>query len=138
MSEQTLTDTPLSSKGPSLPADRGVAALGTAAGFSALFAASACCILPLGLAALGVGASASSGIKALVPLHWPLTIAALLAVAGGWLLYLRRRSACAKDSSCTTAPPARQTLVLLVVASLFVTISALWGYIEAPLMRLLS
>lgn len=128
----------MTSKGPSLPADRGVAALGTAAGFSALLAASACCILPLALAALGVGAGMSSTFEALVPLHWPLTIAALLAVAGGWVLYLRRRNACAKDSSCTTAPPARQTLVLLVLATLFVTISSLWSFIEAPLMSLFA
>lgn len=138
MSEQTLADAPTTLKGPPLPADRGVAALGTAAGFSALFAASACCILPLGLAALGVGAGVSSTVKALVPFHWPLTIVALLAVAGGWVLYLRRRKACSMDGSCATSPPARQTLVLLVFATLFVTISAMWGYIEAPLMSVLA
>lgn len=138
MSEQTLLrPSPLPEK-PLAPAERHVAAFGTAAGFSALFAASACCVLPLGLAALGVGASVSSGIEALVPLHWPLTVAALLAVAGGWLLYFRRRRACSRNMSCITAAPSRQTLVLLIVATFFVTISSLWDSIEIPLMGLFS
>ncbi|MDP9415052.1 MAG: hypothetical protein M3Q08_13420 [Pseudomonadota bacterium] len=115
--------------------DRGVATVGTVASIGALFSAAACCILPLGLAALGIG---SAGLASVVPFHWPLTIAAMIAIAAGWLFYARRRRACARDASCTTAPPARSTFRLLCVATAIVTISALWGFIEAPLMRALG
>jgi mercuric ion transport protein len=116
-------------------ADRGVATLGTVASIAALFSAAACCILPLGLAAIGVG---SAGLSSVVPFHWPLTIAAIVAVAAGWFFYLRKRRACVRDATYSTAPPARSTLALLVVATVFVTISACWDFIEAPLMRALG
>lgn len=113
-------------------ADRGVATLGTLASIGALFSAAACCILPLALAAIGVG---STGLSSVVPFHWPLTIAAVVAVAAGWFFYIRKRRACVRDASCMTAPPAKSTFVLLCVATVFVTISACWGLIEVPLMR---
>jgi mercuric ion transport protein len=116
-------------------ADRGVAALGTMASLAALFSAAACCILPLGLAAIGVGAA---GLSSFVPFHWPLTIAAIVAVAAGWIVHLRKRQACARDATCMTPPPAKSTFILLSVATVFVTISACWGFIEAPLMRMLG
>jgi mercuric ion transport protein len=115
--------------------DRGAATLGTVASIGALFSAAACCILPLALAALGLGAT---GLAAVVPFHWPLTVAAMAAVAAGWLFHVRKRRACSRDASCTTAPPARSTLALLCVATAFVTVSALWSFIEAPLMRALG
>lgn len=116
-------------------AGRGVAALGTMASLAALFSAAACCILPLGLAAIGVGAA---GLSSFVPFHWPLTIAAIVAVAAGWIVHLRKRQACARDATCMTPPPAKSTFILLSVATVFVTISACWGFIEAPLMRMLG
>ena len=115
--------------------ERGVAAVGTVGGFAARFSAAACCVLPLAFAALGLGAG---GLAAFVPYHWPLTIAAGLAVAIGWALYVRKRRACSRDASCTVAPT-RATFVMLSVATVFVALSALWpSYFEAPLMRLLG
>lgn len=113
-------------------AERGVAAVGTVASFTALFSAAACCVLPFTLAAAGMGAG---GLAALVPYHWPLTIAALVAVAVGWGLYLRKRRACAADASCAASPPSRSTLVMLCIATVIVAISALWSFVEQPLMR---
>lgn len=116
--------------------DRGAAAIGTVAGAGALLSAAACCVLPLALAAIGIGAG---GLAAIVPLHWPMTIAAGLAVAVGWFLYLRKRRACAMDASCTVAAPTRATPVMLSFASAFVALSALWpSYLEKPLMNLLG
>jgi mercuric ion transport protein len=109
--------------------------VGTLASIAALFSAAACCVLPLGLAALGIGAG---GLAAFVPFRWPLTIGAAVAVAVGWGLYARKRRACAADASCTTAPPAKATVVMLSIASLSVALSALWGFIEQPLMRALG
>ncbi len=114
--------------------DRGVAAVGTVAGAGALLSAAACCVLPLALAALGIG---TGGLAAVVPFHWPMTIAAALAVTVGWFLYLRRKRACAVDASCTVAAPTRATPVMLSFATVFVALSALWpSYLEKPLMNL--
>ena len=114
--------------------ETGVAAVGTAAGVTALFSAAACCVLPLGFAALGLGAG---GLAAFVPYHWPLTIGSAAAIAVGWLLYLRKRRACVAE--CTSAPPPRATLVLLCIATAAVALSAVWPrFIEQPLMRLLG
>ena len=115
--------------------DRGVAVLGTAASFGALFSAAACCVLPLAFGAIGLGAGR---LAVVVPFHWPLTIAAIVAVAASWLLYLRKKRACARDASCRTAAPTRTTFVLLCLATAFVTISALWSFVETPLMKLLG
>lgn len=131
MTDRTLTR-PSSFEAP----DRGVAAIGTIAGAGALFSAAACCVLPLALAALGVGAG---GLAAIVPFHWPMTIAAVLAIAVGWFIYLRKRRACATDANCGLAPPARATPAMLSLASVLVVMSALWpSYLEKPLMNLLG
>ena len=60
--------------------ERGVAAVSTLGSFAAVFSAAACCVLPLGFAAVGLGAG---GLAAVVPYHWPLTIASAVAVAVG-------------------------------------------------------
>lgn len=116
--------------------DRGVATIGTVAGAGALFSAAACCVLPLAFAALGIGAG---GLAAIVPFHWPMTIAAAAAIALGWLLYIRKRRACAASANCMVAPPTRATLVMLSLATVFVALSAVWpSYLEEPLMKLLG
>lgn len=131
-----MVDEPIVAGTASGRTDRGVAALGTAAGFGALFSAAACCVLPLALGAIGLGAG---GLATIVPFHWPLTIAAAVAVAAGWLLYGRRKRACARDESCAVGRPTKATLFMLCLATVFVTLSALWpAFIETPLMRLLG
>ena len=117
-------------------AERSVAAFSIAGGLAALLSAAACCVIPLAFAAVGLGAG---GLAFLVPFHWPLTIAAALAVAAGWAFYLRKRRACARDSNCMTAPPSKVTFWMLCFATAFVALSALWpGYIEQPMMELLG
>lgn len=112
-----------------------VAAIGTAAGFGALFSAAACCVLPLAFAVAGLGAG---GLAAVVPFHWPLTIAAGAAVAAGWALYLRKRRACAVAPGCDPSP-SRATFAMLCAASLMVALSALWpAFLEQPLTALLA
>ena len=122
-------------KAPLEDSDRRIATLGAVASFGAFFSAAACCVLPLALGAVGLGAG---GLSAIVPFHWPLTIAAIAAVAAGWFLYLRKRRACVGGGSCTAAAPSRATFVTLCAATAFVIVSAFWGLVEAPLMRLLS
>ena len=115
--------------------ERKVAALGTAASLTALLSAAACCVLPFALAGVGIGIG---GLATLVPYRWPLTIAALLVVAAGWTLYLRKRRACAGDPRCGAAPMGGATFAMLWIASLLVVVCALWGFIERPLMRALG
>lgn len=113
--------------------ERGVAAVSTLGSFAAVFSAAACCVLPLVFAAFGLGAA---GLAAVVPYHWPLTIASAVAVAVGWALYMRKCRACVGNANCTVAP-SRATFVMLSVATAFIALSALWpSYFEAPLMRL--
>lgn len=116
-------------------AERKVAALGAAASFTALLSAAACCVLPFALAGMGIGIG---GLAVLVPYRWPLTIAALVVIAAGWILYLRKRRACARNQDCGAAPMGSATFVMLWIASLLVAIGALWGFIEPPLMRALG
>src|SRR3546814_9731361 len=113
----------------------GVAAVGTAASLTALFSAAASCVLPLALGAAGLGAG---GLAAFVPYHWPLTIAALVLVAAGWGLYVRKRRACTTDATCAAPAPNSATLIMLCVATAIVALSALWSFIEQPLMRALG
>ena len=115
--------------------ETGVAALGTVASFTALFSAAACCVLPLALAGIGIGAG---GLAAFVPYRWPLTIAAFIVVMGGWALHWRTRRACFEDASCAVAAPSKSTVIMLAVATVIVALSALWGFVEQPLMRALG
>ena len=116
--------------------ERPVAAVGVAASAAALLSAAACCVLPLALAAAGIGAG---GLAAIVPFKWPLTVLAAVTVAGGWLLYARKRRACAAEPGCTAGPPTRLTFAVLCLASALVVLSAIWSAVlEAPLTRLLG
>jgi mercuric ion transport protein len=107
-----------------------VAALGMVVSTGALLSAAACCVLPLAFASLGIGAG---GLALIVPWHWPLTIAAMAAVAAGWFFYLRN-----KRISHATAASTKTTFLMLCVATAIAAISALWRYIEEPLMMALQ
>lgn len=113
--------------------ERGVAAVSTLGGLAALFSAAACCVLPLALAALGLGAG---GLSVIVPYHWPLTIASSAALSLGWLLHVRRRRACTRDANCTITRPSRATFILLCAATALIALSAAWTtFFETPLME---
>jgi len=113
--------------------DKGLATLGAVTGFGGLVAGAACCLLPLALAGIGIGAG---GLARLTPFHAPLSVLALLAVAAGWYLHLRRRRACLADANCEA--PGGATPIILAAAAAMVVLSALLPSIEAPLMRLLA
>lgn len=125
---------------PTLPerADAGLSALGALASFGALLAAGSCCVLPLALAALGVGAGVSSAFAVLMPLRWPLTALALVGLATGWLLFARRRRDCAAAQSCTAGRPARSTPIILSAGTILTLIALIWDRLETPLMKALS
>jgi mercuric ion transport protein len=107
-----------------------VVALGMLVSTGALLSAAACCVLPFAFASLGIGAGS---LALIVPWHWPLTIAAIAAVAAGWFFYVSRRRV-----TGTTVVPAKAPLVMLCIATVIAAISALWKYIESPLMAVLE
>lgn len=112
-------------------AERSLATVSVAAGFAALFSAAACCVLPIALAFAGIGAG---GFVFIVPYHWPLTIAASIAVAVGWALYIWKRQLCISNASCAVEAPSRATFLLLSGATAFVLLSVAWKELfEAPL-----
>ncbi|WP_310107411.1 mercuric transporter MerT family protein [Sphingomonas sp. BE138] len=119
-------------------ADAALSAIGALASFGAVFAAASCCVLPLALAALGMGAGLSSTFATLMPLRWPLTALSLIGLAAGWWAYARRRRACAADRSCTVPLPSRATPIMLAIGSALTLIALIWDRLEAPLMKAIS
>jgi mercuric ion transport protein len=117
-------------------ASKWLAALGLAAGLGAVVASS-CCIIPLGLAALGAGASVFSGLELVAEWRIPLLAVAGLAIAGGWgVWWMKRPFACASDSGCARSERARSTLALLLCGSAIVLAAAYWSHIDPLLLPL--
>ena len=114
--------------------DRGVAGVGVLASAAALFSAAACCVLPLVLVAVGLGAG---GLAWFVPYHVPLTVAAFVLVVLGWFLHLRKARVCSADG-CEKPVHNGATRLVLLIATTMIGLSALWGFIEQPLMRALG
>lgn len=86
------------------------------AGIGAAFGASACCVGPLILVALGFGGAWASSLRALEPLY-PAFLAGALGAFGFafWRLYVAPRR-CAPTSSCATPPVLRRQRIAFWVA----------------------
>jgi mercuric ion transport protein len=112
------------------------AAFGLVAGLGAVVASS-CCVLPLGLAALGAGAGIFGGLELLAEWRVPFLSVSALAVVGGWSAWWwKRPDACVAGSSCMLPKRSRATLALLLCASAVVLAAASWGYIDPMLIKL--
>jgi mercuric ion transport protein len=128
---------PAASAPPAAPAaSKWFAALGLVAGLGAVVASS-CCVIPLGLAALGAGASVFSGLELVAEWRIPLLAVAALAVVGGWgAWWMKRPVACASDSGCAQPERARSTLALLLCGSAIMLAAASWSHIDPMLLKL--
>lgn len=84
------------------------------AGVVSALLASACCIGPLLLIAIGLG----SGAAFVGRYHWFLLIAALAALTWAWAKYLREKTVC--DCEHTQMQGPRGTIFTLLVATVFV------------------
>ena len=115
-----------------------MAALGAVTGLGAL-AASSCCVLPIVLGGLGVGAGTFTVLGLLAPLRAPLMLASTLAVLVGWFLYARRprRAACGPAPACPGPRRSPAALALLGLATLLVAAAATSGPIEGTRIKLL-
>ncbi len=127
--------TPAASSPPAVPASpKWFAAFSLVAGLGAVVASS-CCVIPLGLAAVGAGASVLGGIESVAAWRVPLLAISALAIIGGWgAWWLKRPVACTSGAS---ASPERShtTLALLLCASALVLAAASWGYIDPMLLK---
>ena len=106
---------------------------GLAAGLAAIVASS-CCVLPIVFVGLGLGSVAALLIPTLAALRPYLLAGAIIAVAAAWILYTRRRQACAADASCATARPSRRAPVWLVFASVVALLALVWQPWIEPLL----
>jgi mercuric ion transport protein len=112
-----------------------LAALGLITGLGAVVASS-CCVIPLGLAALGAGASVVGGLELIAAWRVPLLAASALTIGGGWSAWWMRRSAiCASKANCSVER-SRSTLALLLCASALTVAAASWSYIDPMLLKL--
>lgn len=130
--------TPVAPTPADLPASpKWFAALGLIAGLGAVVASS-CCVIPLGLAALGAGAGVMGGIEMIAEWRVPLLLISALAIIGGWGAWsLKRPIPCASGAGCASPQNSRATLALLLCASTIVLAAASWNYIDPALIKLL-
>lgn len=85
---------------PSSNTPKWFASLGLVAGLGAVVASS-CCVLPLGLVALGAGAGVFGVLNEIAAWRVPFLSVSALAVAGGWgACLMKRRDACTTDLHC--------------------------------------
>ena len=68
---------------PGGPPVRGVASIAAALGLGAVTAAAACCVLPLALASLGVGAGLAGSFVGLASIRAPLLVLSAVALVVG-------------------------------------------------------
>lgn len=119
--------------------DRPLALLGALAGAGAI-TVSSCCVLPLTLAAIGIGGGWLGGMGAFAayrPVLLGLAGAALLAA---WTAFAWRRRAvtCAADSGCAAPSRGWLTAGLLVLATLIVALAAILPTIENDVLGVLQ
>lgn len=131
--QETTSAVSASAAAPAAP--KWFAALGLVAGLGAVIASS-CCVIPLGLAALGAGAGVLGGLETVAAWRVPLVSVSALGIVGGWgAWWLKRPVACVAGSSCASPERSRATLALLLCASAIVLAAASWSYIDPALLK---
>lgn len=103
----------------------GWSAIGAAA--LAVFAWSACCVLPIGLSLIGLSLA---GTALFAEQRTWLTVVAVIILAAGWRSMWRRRILCPTDASC--APPLRLLLALLSAATALTILALAWRPLIEP------
>ena len=95
--------------------------LAVVGGILGAIAASSCCILPLALFSLGISGAWIWNLTALAP-YQPYFIAATLACLGYgyWLVYRRKKIACAEGAACARPLPNHIVKAGLVLATILV------------------
>ena len=103
-------------------------------GLLAAVAASTCCVLPLSLAAVGLGGAWLSTLSVLAQYAMEFRVLAVLLLGAGFWFAYTRRPAGSKAAACPTMPSERATKALLwtgaIVLSLVLS-SGWWGGLVA-------
>lgn len=138
--EETLAETVvLKPAEQAKPPVRGLASLATALGLGAVTAAAACCVLPLALASIGVGASLAGGFAALAGVRTPLLVTGAIVLAVAWIMWWRKREiACAPGNVCATPIRSRGPLTLLIISTALVGLAGVFPTLEPTLMKWVS
>jgi len=112
----------------------------TFGGIAAALGASACCILPLVLFALGIGGAWVSYLTALHPFRPYFIAAAVLFVGiGFYKIYSKPKAEeCIEGSFCARPDSDRINKIALWAAAVLVGLAALWPYIAPPLLEWLG
>ena len=97
------------------------------AAFGAVFAWSACCVLPLSLALAGLGLGGLSWVAG--QRVW-LTLAALGVIVAGWIVTWRRSRP--RRGDCADRAPSRLAIGLLSAATLLVLLALAWRPVIEP------
>lgn len=109
---------------------------GLLAGASVLGAvlASACCVVPLVLFAVGIGGAWMANLTALAPYKPVFVVIAGGLILAGFISMRRRRRACDVDGYCSGRLSARLTTVALWFSTLLVLAVLVWPYLLSILM----
>src|SRR5262249_40978962 len=93
----------------------------TIGGLLGALAASSCCLVPLGLFAVGIGGAWIGNLTQLAPSQPYFVGFAVLCLSGGyWLRRRAQRASCAEDGVCARPMPSRIVGVGLALASVLV------------------
>ncbi len=112
----------------------------TVAGIAAAIGASACCILPLVLFALGISGAWIGNLVALEP-YKPFFIAAAVIFlgAGFYKVYSKPKAeACEEGTFCARPSSDRINKISLWLAAILVGLAILWPYIAPALLNSIS
>ena len=94
----------------------------TGGGLTAALGASTCCVLPVSLAALGLGGAWISTLAILAQYRTAFSIAAILLLGFGFWLVYARRTAAHDDAACPTGSSRRATKAFLWVGAVVMTL----------------
>ncbi len=109
------------------PAETALNWAAATAAAGAVFAWSACCVLPMSLALAGLGLGSLGWFAG--QRTW-ITLGAVALIGVGWVVTWRRARTCRVDSSC--AAPSRLGIALLGVATILVLLALVWQPIVEP------
>lgn len=116
-----------------------LASLAATLGLGAVTAAAACCVLPLALASVGIGAGLAAGFTVLASIRTPLLIASGAVLIVAWLIWWRRpKRACGPDQACAVPDRRRGLLALLIASTVLIVLAGLWSSLEPMLMKWVS
>lgn len=128
----------VSEKTPPTTTPKVLGGLAAFAGIGAILSSS-CCVLPLGLAAIGASAGVFGAFQMLAEWRLPLLSVAGLSLIGGWLTWLKARNAdCCSTSSCSTNVRTNTSLLLLSLSTMIIVLGLSWENIEPLLLKIIK